>query len=148
MIAETRLLSAGWGGNNRERILTYYQLHKDVMRFANGLKSLGIGKGDRVCIYMPALPEMVVAMLACARIGAVHIVVFAGYGATALNERIVGSQSKVVITADASVRRGESIQLKPIVEEAIIKAPMVERVVVLRTQEPKVGLLDDPGDRF
>ncbi len=131
------------GENNRERILTYYQLHKDVMRFANGLKSLGIGKGDRVCIYMPAIPEMVVAMLACARIGAVHTVVFAGYGAKALNERIVGSRSRVVITADASVRRGGSIPLKPIVEEAIINAPMIERVVVLRTQEPKVGLLED-----
>lgn len=131
------------GENNRERILTYYQLYKDVMRFANGLKSLGVGKGDRVCIYMPAIPEMVVAMLACARIGAVHTVVFAGYGAKALNERITGSQSKVVITADATVRRGGSIPLKPIVEEAIIDAPMVEKVVVLRTQEPKVGLLDD-----
>ncbi len=131
------------GENNKERILTYYQLHKDVMRFANGLKSLGVGKGDRVCIYMPALPEMVVAMLACARIGAVHCVVFAGYGAKALNERITGSQSKVVITADATVRRGGSIPLKPIVEEAIINAPTVEKVVVLRTMKPKVGLLDD-----
>ena len=78
-------------------------------------------------------------MLACARIGAVHTVVFAGYGAKALNERITGSQAKVVITADSTVRRGGSIPLKPIVEEAIMNAPMVEKVVVLRTLEPKVG---------
>ena len=130
------------GESGRERIMTYYQLYKDVMRFANGLKSLGVVKGDRVCIYMPSLPEMVIAMLACARIGAVHSVTFAGYGSKALNERINGAQAKIVITADATVRKGRSMPLKPIVAEALIKAPTVEQVIVLRTQEPKVGLMD------
>jgi len=133
-----------WAGENgRERIFTYYQLYKDVMRMGNALKSLGVQKGDRVCIYLPGIPELVVSMLACARIGAVHTVVFAGYGAKALNERITGAGAKIVITADASVRRGGSIPLKPIVEEALINAPTVERVIILRTQEPKVGLLDE-----
>ncbi|WP_373838737.1 acetate--CoA ligase [Methanospirillum sp.] len=133
-----------WAGENgKERILTYYQLYKDVMRLGNALKSLGVEKGDRVCIYLPGIPELVVSMLACARIGAVHTVVFAGYGSKALNERITGAGAKIVITADASVRRGGSIPLKPVVEEALIHAPTVERVIILRTQEPKVSLLDE-----
>ncbi|HPY59128.1 MAG TPA: acetate--CoA ligase [Methanospirillum sp.] len=133
-----------WAGENgKERILTYYQLYKDVMRLGNALKSLGVKKGDRVCIYLPGIPELVVSMLACARIGAVHTVVFAGYGSKALNERITGAGAKIVITADASVRRGGSIPLKPVVEEALIHAPTVERVIILRTQVPKVSLLDE-----
>lgn len=133
-----------WAGENgKKRILTYYQLYKDVMKMGNALKSLGVKKGDRVCIYLPGIPELVVSMLACARIGAVHTVVFAGYGSKALNERITGAGAKIVITADASVRRGNGIPLKPIVEEALIDAPTVEKVIILRTQEPKVGLLDE-----
>jgi len=97
-------------------------------------------KGDRVCIYMPMIPEQLIAMLACARIGAVHSVVFGGFGVTALNYRINDTESKVVITADIGFRRGKTIPLKTLVEEAIINAPSVERVVVLRRKEPKVEI--------
>jgi acetyl-CoA synthetase len=128
------------GENGEERIYTYHKLYRETMRFANGLKRLGVGKGDRVCIYMPMIPEQMVAMLACARIGAVHSVVFGGFGVTALNYRINDAEAKVVITADIGFRRGKTIPLKTLVEEAIINAPTVERVVVLRRKEPKVEI--------
>ena len=122
------------GEEGRERIFTYQKLLSQVARFANALKKIGVKKGDCVCIYMPLVPEQVIAMLACARIGAVHNVVFGGFGAAALNMRIQDADAKVVITADISIRRGKAIQLKAIVDEAIINAPTVEHVVVLRTQ--------------
>jgi acetyl-CoA synthetase len=118
------------GEEGEERIFTYMMLYRDVCRFANGLKKLGVGKGDRVCIYMPLVPEQVIAMLACARIGAVHNVVFGGFGVNALNMRIKDAEAKVVITADIAMRRGKTIPLKTIVGEAIINAPSVEKVVV------------------
>jgi acetyl-CoA synthetase len=120
------------GEDDSERIYTYRQLYREVMKVANGLKNLGVVKGDRVCIYMPMVPEQIISMLACARIGAIHSVVFGGFGATALNSRIVGAGAKVVITADVTFRRGKSIPLKHIIEEAIIDAPSVEHIVVLR----------------
>jgi len=120
--------------DGEERIFTYNKLHQEVMRFANGLKKLGILKGDRVCIYMPLVPEQIIAMLACARIGAVHSVVFGGFGVSALNMRIKDADARVVITADIAIRRGKSIPLKTIVEEAVINAPSVEKVVVLRRE--------------
>jgi acetyl-CoA synthetase len=124
-----------WRGDHQEeRIFTYQKLYKEVMRCANGLKKLGVKKGDRVCIYMPIVPEQLIAMLACARIGAVHSVVFGGFGVSALNMRIIDAGAKVVITADVSIRRGKTIPLKTIVEEAIINAPTVERIVVLRRE--------------
>jgi acetyl-CoA synthetase len=123
------------GEDDTERIYTYRQLLSDVARFANGLKKLGVKKGDRVCIYMPMVPEQIISMLACARIGAVHSVVFGGFGAAALNSRITGAEAKVVITADVTFRRGKSIPLKHIIEEAIINAPSVEHVVVLRREQ-------------
>jgi acetyl-CoA synthetase len=132
------LIWRGEGG--AERIFTYQQLLTKVMRFANALKKIGVNKGDRVCIYMPLVPEQIIAMLACARIGAVHSVVFAGFGPAALNMRIQDASAKVVITADSSVRRGKTIPLKSIVEEALINAPSVEHVIVLRRQDPPVDL--------
>jgi acetyl-CoA synthetase len=119
------------GEEGEERIFTYKKLYHEVCRFANGLKKLGVGKGDCVCIYMPLVPEQIIAMLACARIGAVHSVVFGGFGVGALNMRIKDAEAKVVITADVGIRRGKTIPLKTIVDEAIINAPSVEKVIVL-----------------
>jgi acetyl-CoA synthetase len=128
------------GEEGRERIYTYQKLLSQVARFANALKKIGVKKGDCVCIYMPLVPEQLIAMLACARIGAIHSVVFGGFGAAALNMRIQDADAKVVITADITIRRGKAIQLKAIVDEAIINAPTVEHVVVLRRREPRVDL--------
>lgn len=129
------------GEEGAERVYTYQKLLTEVTRFANGLKKIGVSKGDRVCIYMPMVPEQVIAMLACARIGAVYSVVFAGFGETALNMRITDAQAKVVITADISIRRGKAIPLITIVKEAILNAPSVEHMVILRRRrEPPVEI--------
>lgn len=125
-----------WKGEQfeEERVYTYRHLYREVMRFANGLKKLGVQKGDRVCIYMPVIPEQIIAMLACTRIGAIHNVVFGGYGAAALNQRITGAGAKIVITADMSIRRGKAIPLKQTIEEAVIDAPTVEHIIILRRE--------------
>jgi len=126
-----------WKGENpnEERVFTYRQLLREVQRFANGLKKLGVNKGDRVCIYMPVIPEQIIAMLACTRIGAIHSVVFGGYGAAALNQRIVGAGAKIVITADMAIRRGKAIPLMHVIQEAIINAPTVEHLIILRREQ-------------
>ena len=136
------------GEEGRERIFTYQKLLSQVARFANGLKKIGVKKGDCVCIYMPLVPEQIIAMLACARIGAVHNVVFGGFGAQALNMRIQDAEAKVVITADISIRRGKAIQLKAIVDEAVINASTVEHVVVLRRRDPPVDLHENELDFY
>jgi acetyl-CoA synthetase len=118
------------GEDGTERIVTYGQLYRMVCRFANGLKSLGVKKSDRVVIYMPLTIEGAVAMLACARIGAIHSVVYAGLGHTALRDRIIDAQAKVVIVGDVGFRRGKTVELKAIVDEAIDTLEFVERVVV------------------
>ena len=128
------------GEEGRERIFTYQKLLSQVSRFANALKNIGIKKGDCVCIYMPLVPEQIISMLACARIGAVHNVVFGGFGAAALSMRIQDAKAKAVITADISIRRGKAIQLKGIVDEAIVNSPTVEHVIVLRRRDPPVDL--------
>jgi len=118
------------GEDGTERIVTYGQLYRLVCRFANGLKSLGVKKGDRVVIYMPLTLEGVIAMLACARIGAIHSVVYAGLGHTALRDRITDAQAKLVIAGDVGFRRGKTVPLKPIVDEALDGIDFVEKVVV------------------
>jgi acetyl-CoA synthetase len=128
------------GENGAERSFTYQQLLSKVMRFANALKKIGVKKGDRICIYMPLVPEQMIAMLACARIGAVHSVVFGGFGSAALKMRIQDASAKVVITADIGMRRGKTIQLKSIVDDAIVDCSSVEHIVVLRRQDPQVDL--------
>src|ERR1700690_3563130 len=118
------------GEDGTERIVTYGQLYRLVCRFANGLKSLGVKKGDRVVIYMPLTIEGAVAMLACARVGAIHSVVYAGLGHTALRDRITDAQAKVVIAGDVGYRRGKTIALKAIVDEALESLDCVEKVIV------------------
>jgi acetyl-CoA synthetase len=136
------------GEEGRERIFTYQKLLSHVGRFANALKKIGVKKGDCVCIYMPLVPEQLIAMLACARIGAAHSVVFGGFGAAALNMRIQDAGAKVVITADISIRRGKAIQLKAIVDEATLNSPTVEHVIVLRRREPGVDLHETELDFY
>ncbi len=112
--------------------ITYNQLHKRVNKFANVLKSHGIQKGDRVCIYLPMIPELAISVLACARIGAIHSVVFAGFSATALSTRINDSDCKMVITSDGSFRGAKTIDLKSIVDEALNDCDGVETVLVAK----------------
>jgi acetyl-CoA synthetase len=114
------------------RAITYAELLADVCRFANGLRSLGIGKGDRVTIYLPMIPELPIAMLACARIGAIHSVVFGGFSADALVDRIEDQQAVCVITADGGNRRGAVSPLKPAADDALARSPSVEHCVVVR----------------
>ncbi len=122
-----------WEGEpGDQRTLTYRQLHAEVCKFANALKSLGIQPGDVVSIYMPMVPELVIAMLACARIGAVHSVIFAGFSATAIAERNRDANAKLQLTADAGWRRGKQLPLKVTVDEALAKSPSVEKCVVLK----------------
>jgi acetyl-CoA synthetase len=122
-----------WEGERGEvRALTYQMLHRDVCRFANVLKSLGLQKGDRATIYMGVVPEAVIAMLACARLGVTHNVVFGGFSAEALRDRINDSKSRVLITADGSFRRGAVVPLKKNVDDALHGAPSIERVVVYK----------------
>jgi acetyl-CoA synthetase len=122
-----------WEGEPGEsRILTYQSLHREVCRFANALKNHGVEKGDRVAIYMPMVPELAIAMLACARIGATHSVVFGGFSANALKDRINDAQAKAVITADGGYRRGQEIPLKSAVDEALEDCPSIKQVFVYR----------------
>ena len=120
-----------WEGENGDkRELTYFQLFEHVCRFANVLKSLGVKKGDRVTIYLPMVPELTVSMLACARIGAIHTVIFSGFSAQSIRDRVDDSKSKVVITADGGFRRGTVVKLKQVIDEAIKDFDFVEHVIV------------------
>ena len=122
-----------WEGEpGEERTVTYRELFDEVCRFANGLKSLGVKKGDRVAIYLGMIPELPVAMLACARIGAAHSVVFGGFASSALRDRINDAEAKVLITADGGYRRGQEVPLKRNADEAVGECPSIEHVVTVR----------------
>ncbi len=133
-----------WQGEPADdtRRITYAELQHLVCQAANGLEALGVQAGDRVCIYLPMVPEAVVSMLACARIGAVHSVIFGGFSAQALVDRITDAEAKVVITADGGYRRGTASALKPAVDEAVERCPSVTDVVVVRRTKQDVAWTD------
>ena len=132
-----------WEGEpGDQRVLTYAQLHREVCKFANVLKELGVAKGDRVALYMPMVPELAIAMLACTRIGAPHSIVFGGFSAESLRDRIDDAGAKVVVTADGGFRRGEPLPLKPAVDEAVEGCESVEHVVVVKRCENDVAWKD------
>jgi len=122
-----------WEGEPGDtRSFTYFELHRDVCRFANVLEKMGVVAGDRVMIYMPLIPEIAVAMLGCARIGATHSVVFGGFSAEALRDRTIDAGAKIVVTADGGWRRGKIVPLKQNVDEAVAQCPTVDTVIVAR----------------
>jgi len=132
-----------WEGEPGEvRRLTYAELHAGVQRFANALKALGIGKGDRVAVYMGMTPELAIALLACARIGAIHSVIFGGFAANAIADRVNDSGCVAVLTQDTSFRRGNEIQLKRTVDEAMAACPTVKHVVVYRRSGTPVNMVE------
>ena len=133
-----------WEGEPGEtRVLRYQDLHREVCRFANVLKQLGIETGDRVTLYMPMIPELAIAMLACARIGAIHSIIFGGFSADAVAERNNDAQAKLVVTADAGWRRGKELPLKQAVDQSLEKSPSVEKVVVVRRTGYEVEMVPD-----
>ncbi len=122
-----------WEGEPGDRrTLTYFDLHRDVCQFANVLTALGIRRGDRVAIYLPLVPELAVAMLACARIGAVHSVVFGGFSAESLRDRINDAQARLLVTGDGGFRRGSVVPLKKVADEALADTPSIEHAIVVR----------------
>jgi acetyl-CoA synthetase len=129
-----------WEGEPGDRrTLTYHDLHREVSRFANVLKSLGVKKGDRVAIYLPMIPEAAIAMLACARIGAIHSVVFGGFSSDSLRDRINDAEASLLITADGGYRRGQLVPLKQMADEALASTPSIKNVIVVQR---------GPGDPF
>jgi acetyl-CoA synthetase len=127
------------------RTITYADLKREVSQAANALLALGVEKGDRVAIYLPMIPEAAIAMLACARIGAPHSVVFGGFSSEALRSRIEDAEAKLVITADGGYRRGSPAALKPAVDDAVAKTPSVRHVLVVRRTGQDVAW-DDQRD--
>ena len=123
-----------WEGDspNEDKKITYKQLHEDVCKFANALKGLGVKKGDRVCIYMPMIPETAVAMLACTRIGAVHSIVFGGFSPDSLKDRIVDAECNVVVTSDEGLRGGRQVPMKANADKALQSTPSVQKMVVVK----------------
>lgn len=133
-----------WEGEPGDtRVLRYQDLHREVCKFANVLKKLGVQTGDRVTLYMPMIPELTIAMLACARIGAVHSIIFGGFSADAVADRNNDAQSKVVVTSDGGWRRGKEVPLKAAVDASLEKSPSVEKVVVVRRTGGDVDMVPD-----
>ncbi|MDQ3041915.1 MAG: acetate--CoA ligase [Acidobacteriota bacterium] len=130
-----------WEGEPGEtRTLTYQQLHRQVCKFANVLKKSGVKTGDRIALYMPLVPELAIAMLACARIGATHTVIFGGFSADAIRDRVNDGECKLIVTADGGYRRGSEIKLKEVVDQAVEQTPSVENVIVFRRTASKVNM--------
>ncbi|MGN6708041.1 MAG: acetate--CoA ligase [Candidatus Nitrosocosmicus sp.] len=130
-----------WEGENGESItLTYNQIYYKVNRLANSLKRMGIKKGDRITIYLPMIPELPISMLACARIGAIHSVIFSGFSSQSIADRANDSQSRLIITADGGYRRGKIIPLKHIVDEAIENIPSIEKVIVVKRTNKEISM--------
>jgi acetyl-CoA synthetase len=130
-----------WEGENGDsKILTYGDMFTQVQKFSNILKSLGVKKGDRVTLYLPMIPELPIAMLACARIGATHTVIFSGFSATSIRDRVDDSRSKVIVTADGGYRRGKIVKLKQVVDEAIKDFDFVEHVVVVERTKNEISM--------
>jgi len=128
--------------NAENRILTYKELHREVCRFSNVLRGQGIQKGDRICLYMPMIPELAIAQLACARVGAVHSIVFAGFSAKAIANRIEDSECKMLITVNEMHRGAKTINLKSICDEALKEAPSVEKVIVYEHTDATANLVE------
>ena len=133
-----------WQGEPEEdvRTLTYQQLHREVCRFANVLKKMGVNKGDRVSIYLPMIPELAVSMLACARIGAIHSIVFGGFSSESLRDRINDSECRLLITADGSYRSGKTINLKQNVDLALDKGTTIQNVIVVRRTGHQINMAE------
>jgi len=127
--------------NEDHRVLTYRQLHEKVCEFANVLKNNGAKKGDRICIYMPMVPELAIAVLACARIGAIHSVVFGGFSAQSIADRIKDATCNVVITADGGYRGTKEIPLKSIIDDALVQCPSVKKVIVLTRSRTPISMI-------
>lgn len=128
--------------NEKGRTLTYKELHEQVCRFANVLKNNGAKKGDRICVYMPMVPELAIAVLACARIGAIHSVVFAGFSATSLSDRIQDSDCSIVLTSDGAYRGAKVIPIKDIVDEALEICPSVKKVIVYQRTQTNIRMIE------
>jgi len=133
-----------WEGEpGDQRVFTYQDLHREVCKFANCLKKLGVETGDRVTLYMPMIPELAIAMLACARIGATHSIIFGGFSADAVADRNNDAEAKLVVTADGGWRRGKVIPLKAAVDESLLKSPSVQKVVVVERTGNEVDMVPD-----
>ena len=134
-----------WIANNPNEMsvnITYNQLHKEVCKFSNVLKKNGVKKGDRVCLYMPMVPELAIAVLSCARIGAIHSVVFAGFSAKSLSDRISDANCSILLTSDGGYRGDKIIHLKNIADEAMRSTSTINRCIVLKRTNTEVDILE------